>query len=87
MFGRPITDPETIEARFMVECLRRLNTKGAKAGRTVFETVTVSELAQAAKITPARVLEIVREFGSAWLLGLIETDGPSDLWWVFQDGE
>lgn len=84
--GRVITDPEVIEARYMVTQLHRLATIGIKAGRHYEKTVTVRELAKASKLTVERVIAIVRRYSDGWLLYLIE-DGPEQDWWVCQDGE
>lgn len=84
--GRPITDPETIEARRLQELLRRATSRGIKDGRSHDEAVTVGELAAAAGLTPARVVEIVRAYQPAWLWGLTEA-GTMDQWFVWEDGE
>jgi hypothetical protein len=86
-FGQLVTDPKAIEARAMVTQLRRLFTINVKAGREWDKAVTVGELAKAAKMTVERVVAVVRHYGDAWLLGLIEVKGSAANWWVYQDGE
>jgi hypothetical protein len=84
--GRPITDEKSIEARRLLQNLRRLITKGVKAGAIWTEAVTVGQLAAAVRLTPQRVLDIIREFDS-WLWNVTERDGPIESWWVWEDGE
>lgn len=84
--GGLITDPATIEARYVAEVLNRLEKKGASKGGP-FPWVTVGQVATAVKLPPERVVGIIREFGPAWLIGLVESDKPMAEWGAFQDGE
>ena len=85
-FGQPVTDPEAIEARYVQEHLRRLRTKGIKAGRRYDQAVTVGELAKATQKTPEQIVAVINEFGM-WLWYVNEIDGPVENWWVDEDGE
>ncbi len=85
-FGQPITDPEAIEARYVLSQLRRLRTKGIKVGRPYTETTTVGELAAATKKTPEQIVTMIRK-RDMWLWFVIETDGAMETWWVDEDGE
>lgn len=84
--GRVITDPETIEARYVQQQLRRLITIGVNAGRPWDAACTVGELARATKLAPERVVEIVRA-REPWLWAVTEIEGPIESWEVWQDGE
>lgn len=88
-FGQLVTDPRACEAHAMVVQLRRLTTIAMKKpdGMPWTEGVPVADLARASKMSSERVVEIVREFHDAWLLGLIERDGPIEGWGVYEDGE
>jgi hypothetical protein len=82
--GRPITEPAAIEARFVQEQIARISLRKYKARD--MSAPTIGEVAQATKLTPERVVEIVRAH-EAWLWGLVERDGPVSAWGVFLDGE
>jgi hypothetical protein len=82
-WGQPVTDPRAIEARRLLTQLRRLMTIRTKNHQR--SDVPITDLARAAKMTPERVVEIVREF-DVWLWSLVE-DGPIENWKVFEDGE
>ena len=83
--GRPITDPEAIEARRIRMHMRRLVTIGAKAGRPWDRATTVGELAKSTKLPPERIVAVIRRY-EVWLWGLIE-EGSMESWFVFEDGE
>lgn len=82
--GQVITDPATIEARWLQDHIGRAETRRCKAGQG--GDPTVGEVAQAIGLTPERVVEIVREW-DVWLWGLVENDGPVATWGIFLDGE
>lgn len=82
--GWVITDPATIEARWLQDHIGRASLRRYKVG--LKGAPTVGEVAQAIGLTPERVVEIVREF-DVWLWGLVESDGPVATWGVFLDGE
>lgn len=85
--GRVITDPEAIHHRFITQQFRRLDRLGLRAGKLALETVTVAELAKAAKIEPGKLVEIIRD-ERIWLMSIAEREGePLEQWWVFEDGE
>lgn len=86
-FGQPITDPETIEARRVQTQMRRLITLGVKAGRPWNAAATVGALAYACKLTPLRIVTIVREYQDAWLWGINEVGADMAAWTVYEDGE
>lgn len=82
--GMVITDPATIEARWLQDHIARASTRRCKAGQP--GDPTVGEVAEAIGLTPERVVEIVRDY-DVWLWGLVENDGPMATWGIFLDGE
>ena len=82
--GRIITDPESIERRRLLSLLRRRMTLGLKLDRHWPKLVTAGELAATAKVSVDAILEWA---DGTWLIGHIETDGPKETWWVYEDGE
>lgn len=78
--GRIITDPETIEGRWVMDKLWRLTRKLDGAD------VPVGDLAQATGKSAAEVVSIINRF-DVWLWGLVEKDGPVETWKAFVDGE
>ena len=82
--GRRITDPAAIESRRLRSILRRLNAITGKLGRKYPETVTAGEIARSAQTTASAVISWAMD---AYLVEIIETDGPRSSWWVYEDGE
>lgn len=83
--GRPITDPGTIEARYVQEQMRRLSTRNA--GQSLDTACTVGDLAKATRLTPQRIVEIHEERGQYWYWFLAKGAGPIASWWIMQDGD
>jgi hypothetical protein len=80
-------DADVREMQRILTQIRRLATIAANAGRGYSETVTVGEVAKAARVTPEHVVEMVGKFGM-WMLAVDEREGmPMSEWWVYQDGE
>jgi hypothetical protein len=80
-------DGDVREMQRILTQIRRLATIAANAGRGYSETVTVGEVAKAARVTPEHVVAMVGKFG-AWMLAVDEREGlPMSEWWVYQDGE
>ena len=75
------------EMRRLLTQMRRLSTIAVKQGRYYFESVTVGEVAKAAKVTPEHVVAMVEKF-DMWLLAVDRREGkPITEWWVYQDEE